>query len=153
MSKQIVSNFDTVIAALRLLGAAPGGAENEPARDRKDTFGATANGRPAAGSPLPAADRPTWTAFHNLERENQLLIDHAEMLACALGACPNCWGKIPDCSDCGGLGRPGAFNPDRSCFDEFVLPVIARVMGFDEEDFETPSAVIRDRDHPLSTSV
>ena len=67
--------------------------------------------------------------LRRLERENALLIDHAEMLACALGACPDCWGTIPDCADCGGIGTPGAFAPDRSCFDHFVLPVIARVIG------------------------
>ena len=57
------------------------------------------------------------------------LIDHAEMLAASVGACPNCWGGIPDCEDCGGIGIPGAFPPDRTCFDRFVLPVIIRVMG------------------------
>ena len=31
------------------------------------------------------------------------------------------------------IGTPGAFNPDRSCFDHFVLPVITHVLGRDED--------------------
>lgn len=156
MSTPKASNFDNVIAALRLLGAAPGGAKNDPVRDNGNTCKAVDAGRSDRGfPPLPGSDRPTWAAFQRLERENQLLIDHAEMLACALGACPNCWGTISDCSDCGGVGKPGAFNPDRNCFDQFVLPIIARVMepGDRDQDIRNPRADTRDRDHPLSTSV
>lgn len=127
MTRKPVSNFNKVIAALKLPGAGPGGAVNEPAPDARQDKPAY-HGRLEAGFPLPGAGRPTWRMFQRLERENQLLVDHVEKLACALGACPNCWGTIPDCEDCGGIGRPGAFNPDRACFDQFVLPVIARVM-------------------------
>ncbi|MBU2957227.1 hypothetical protein Q4511_09280 [Paracoccus sp. 1_MG-2023] len=83
----------------------------------------------------PVPETAESVSIRRLERENALLIDHAEMLACALGACPNCWGTISDCEECGGIGSPGAFKPDRSCFDHFVLPVIARVIGRDP--FET----------------
>ncbi|MCT4331296.1 hypothetical protein MU516_00275 [Paracoccus sp. YLB-12] len=155
MSAQQKQNVNNVIAALQLLGAAPGGAENEPARRALESLGAAMPGRSDPEAPLPGSDRPTWAAFRRLERENQLLIDHAEMLACALGACPNCWGTILDCEDCGGVGRPGAFRPDRSCFDRFVLPVIAQVMGGDgaEQDTQIPIARLCDRDHPQGTSV
>ena len=129
MSATPKSNFNNVIAALQLLGSAPGGAENEPVRRALETLGAASPGRSEPEAPLSGSDRPTWTAFRRIERENRLLIDHAEMLACALGACPNCWGTIPDCEDCGGIGKPGAFGPDRACFDHYVLPVITRVMG------------------------
>lgn len=147
--------FENVIAALHLLGAVPGGAESEPACRAMDMLGVASSGRPGPVAPLPGPDRPTWTAFRRLERENQLLIDHAEMLACALGACPNCWGRIADCEDCRGGGRPGAYAPDRACFDHFVLPVIARVMGPEMTATEPrlPFAVDGERDHPLSTSV
>ena len=131
MTSQPVSNFNHVIAALQLLGAGPGGAENEPVRRALETLNAAYPGRSGTEAPLPGPDRPTWAAFRRLERENQLLIEHAEMLAGALGACPNCWGRLHDCEECGGLGRPGAFNPDRACFDHLVLPVICRVMGYD----------------------
>lgn len=155
MTAQAKPNFNNVIAALQLLGAVPGGAENEPVRHALETLGVACPGRSGPSAPLPGPDRPTWAAFHRLERENQLLVDHAEMLACALGACPNCWGTIKDCEDCGGIGHPGAFAPDRACFDQFVLPVIARVMGSDfiEQDTDFPSAHLGDRGHPLSTSV
>jgi len=38
--------------------------------------------------------------------------DHMSMIACSLGACPECWGHDPDCTECVGEGRPGAFLPD-----------------------------------------
>ncbi|WP_022708068.1 MULTISPECIES: hypothetical protein [Paracoccus] len=99
-----ITEYQDIMAQLGLLGA-------EPARG--------------------AGDSAEKVSLRRLERENALLIDHAEMLACALGACPNCWGTISDCEDCGGIGSPGAFKPDRACFDHFVLPVIARVIGQD----------------------
>lgn len=101
MKDKAATEFQDMLAALRMLGA----------------------------DPVPPPRRPDPAALRRLERENALLIDHAEMLACALGACPNCWGMIPDCEDCGGIGKPGAFDPDRICFDHFVLPVITRVLG------------------------
>lgn len=156
MSVQPMSKFSNVIAALQLLGAMPGGAENDPDCHLLDALRAASPGRSGPEAPLPGPDRPTWAAFQRLERENQLLVDHAEMMACALGACPNCWGTIEDCEDCGGVGKPGAFSPDRACFDHFVLPVIARVMGRDEisEDYDSPPKPDRrGRGHPLSTSV
>ncbi len=127
MPGDTIPNFNNVIAALQLLGGGPGGALNAPGHMPGDEAAMT--GRAGVMAPLPDADRPTWAAFRRLEQENQLLVDHVEMLACALGACPNCWGRIEDCEDCGGIGRAGAFAPDRGCFDRFVLPVIVRVMG------------------------
>ncbi|MCF3974362.1 hypothetical protein [Paracoccus salsus] len=155
MSALSSSRFNNVFAALQLLGAAPGGVENEPVRRALETLGEAARGRSEPVAPLPGADRPTWSAFRRLERENQLLVDHAEMLACALGACPNCWGTIPDCEDCGGIGTPGAYNPDRKCFDHFVLPVMSLVMNRDRDAQDVPNPVSprRDRNRPLSTSV
>lgn len=116
MKDKGTTEFQDMLAALRVLGADP--VPSGPARQAMHRLQATGT-----------EDRPSWAAVRRLERENTLLINHAEMLACALGACPNCWGTINDCEDCGGAGRPGAFNPDRACFDHFVMPVITRVMG------------------------
>ena len=124
-----VPNFSNVIAALQLLGGGPGGVQNMPVHDMQQDLLAAISGRSGGGVPLADPDLPTWAAFRRLEQENRLLVDHVEMLACALGACPNCWGNIEDCEDCGGIGHPGAFAPDRRCFDHYVLPVIVRVMG------------------------
>lgn len=129
MARVSASNFNEVIAALRLLAAKPGGATNGPAFPQPEAPCAVHPGRLEGGIPLPPSSRPSWEAFRRLERENQLLVDHVEKLACALGACPNCWGTIADCEDCAGTGAPGAFNPDRACFDQFVLPVMGRVIG------------------------
>lgn len=154
MPGDTVPNFNNVIAALQLLGGGPGGASNRPDHGMEDLFAAE-SGRPAAGAPLAGGNHPTWAAFRRLEQENQLLADHVEMLACALGACPNCWGSIEDCEDCGGIGRPGAFAPDRGCFDQFVLPVIVRVMGRPgpDDDLISHSGDYRDRDNPPRPSV
>ncbi|TBN40395.1 hypothetical protein EYE42_08340 [Paracoccus subflavus] len=129
MPGDTIPNFNNVIAALQFLGSGPGGARNAPDREMQRDLMAAITGRAGGGAPLAEPARPSWTAFQRLEQENQLLVDQLEMLACALGACSNCWGGIEDCEDCGGVGRPGAFAPDRRCFDRFVLPVIVRVMG------------------------
>ncbi|MTE00754.1 hypothetical protein GIY56_10670 [Paracoccus sp. YIM 132242] len=129
MPGDTIPNFNDVIAALQLLGGGPGGVQNVPDHDMQQDLRTAITGRSGGGAPLADPDRPSWAAFRRLEQENRLLVDHVEMLACALGACPNCWGSIEDCEDCGGIGKPGAFAPDRRCFDHYVLPVIVRVMG------------------------
>lgn len=120
-------NADQVIASLRALCAASGDEVDRLMQCAMDRLGAADPGRSEAEVPLAAEDRPNWNEFRKVVRENVLLTDHAEMLACALGACPNCWGTIPDCEDCGGIGHPGAFNPDPDMFARFVRPVIDRM--------------------------
>ncbi len=118
---------DQLIAALQHLCTLPAGAENEPDQQVPQMQAGAIYGRSAAFPPQITADRPS--EIEQLKRENQLLTGHIEMLASALGACSNCWGTIHDCEECGGLGRPGAFDPDRKAFDKLVLPVITHVMG------------------------
>lgn len=122
MKDQRISEYRAMFAALQMLGAKPDTIAQD---DLKQKLARLHEDEDASGRSR---------TIRQLQRENALLIDHAEMLACALGACPNCWGTISDCEDCGGIGTPGAFNPDRSCFDHFVLPVITRVLGRDEDD-------------------
>lgn len=102
---------DDILAALRHLGTA---------LDRQ--------GAGALPSSIACHDSearpPSAQDYRRMLRENALLTDHAGRLACALGACPNCWGAIPDCEDCGGRGKPGAFRPDPEYFARFVQPVI-----------------------------
>jgi hypothetical protein len=52
-----------------------------------------------------------------------------EDLADALGACSVCWGRVKQCSECRGRGRPGWREPDPELFEEFVAPVIAKRGG------------------------
>lgn len=146
-------NFNNVIAALQFLGRGSGGVHDMPIHDPRHDPGAAISERLGSSVPLAGPDRPSWAAFRRLEQENQLLADHIGMLACALGACPNCWGNIEDCEDCGGVGRPGAFAPDRRSFDQFVLPVIVRVMGR-ADPFDKPASDpgdYRDRECPPSS--
>lgn len=121
--------LDHLIAALQHLRALPVGAENEPELRIAPLLASAIYGRSDAGSPHPAADRPAPIEVERLRRENALLTHHAEILAGAVGACSNCWGTIPDCEECGGIGKPGALQPDREAFDRYVLPVLTRVMG------------------------
>ena len=153
MPGDAIPNFSNVIAALQLLGGGPGGARNVPVH-LPDDLRAAIEGRSGGAAPLRDPDRPTWAAFRRLEQENQLLVDHIEMLACALGACPNCWGGIEDCDNCGGVGKPGAFAPDRRSFDLYVLPVIVRVMGRagPEDDPHSRPGDAQGRDNPPCSS-
>lgn len=124
-----IEQLDHLIAALQHLRALPVGAENEPELRIAPMLASAIYGRLDAGLPHPASDRPAQIEVTRLRRENDLLSHHAEILASAVGACGNCWGTIPDCEECGGVGKPGALQPDREAFDRYVLPVLTRVMG------------------------
>ena len=65
------------------------------------------------------------------ERIIEALSAKLEMLACAVGACPSCWGADGDCSGCGGhnTGGPGAFLPDPDCFDRYIAPVLREMVA------------------------
>ena len=156
MSGQHKSNTHHIIAALQLLGDGPAGARNEPVQNAlRRLHLAAIEGRSEPAAPLRGVDRPIRDRIDRLQRENRLLIDQVERLACAVGACPNCWGTIPDCEDCGGIGKPGAYNPDHECFTRFVLPVIARLMaGRVDETVVADSLIgLSDPNHPFDTPV
>lgn len=65
------------------------------------------------------------------------LMRKLEVLACALGACPSCWGEDPDCADCGGMGKCGQFLPDEQCFEVYVAPVLKHI---ELEHYSEPAA-------------
>ncbi len=50
-----------------------------------------------------------------------------QQLARALGAC-DCWGEMPSCPACGGRGAAGWQRPHKAPFDQFVSPVVRRVV-------------------------
>ena len=84
--------------------------------------------RPELPAPqrAPGFEQRATALIQSLARQVSSMAEHAEMLACALGACPDCWGGDPDCRQCTGAGRPGFFLPDEDCFDHFVQPVLDR---------------------------
>lgn len=47
-----------------------------------------------------------------------------DLLAGAVGACPECWGEEPDCKQCHGRGHPGTLAIDRTSFESIVLPAL-----------------------------
>jgi hypothetical protein len=55
-----------------------------------------------------------------------------DAVAAALGACPRCWGDDPRCSQCAGVGTPGARDPNRDAFEELVVPVLHRLQPADQ---------------------
>jgi len=48
-------------------------------------------------------------------------------MACALGACPICWGEDSSCADCRGRGAPGAQLPNAILFEELIMPAVRRM--------------------------
>ncbi len=62
-----------------------------------------------------------------LREVNNGLLAHSELLAGAVGACPECWGEDRACEFCEGDGGPGAFFPENESFEEFVKPVLRMV--------------------------
>ena len=122
---------DTVIegTAEEIVPSAPG---PEPAAD--DAVNEIA-ARIDALRQLTSSDQIDLAAWRDEAERNERIIealtDKLDMLACALGACPGCWGSDDPCTACGGHGRggPGAFLPDPECFDAFVTPVLHLMAG------------------------
>ncbi len=84
-------------------------------------------------------DLDTWRAdAERSERMIEAMAAKLEMLACAVGACPSCWGAEGACKGCGGRGNggPGAFLPDPACFDTFIIPVLHTIV--DPEQIAPP---------------
>jgi hypothetical protein len=72
--------------------------------------------------------------LEDLVQQNKELIEmnksqqeRLEILAAALGACPDCWGDNGPCTACGGEGHPGAYRPDRQAFAGYVLPAVRAI--------------------------
>jgi hypothetical protein len=59
-----------------------------------------------------------------LRHNYTLLLERNDMLAAALGACPDCWGEEPNCSACKGQGVPGSMLPLHQEFSRYVMPAI-----------------------------
>ncbi|QPH53337.1 hypothetical protein [Pontivivens ytuae] len=113
-------------------------------------------GAPAEPDPRAAEEevRTLRRSLRQSERLNRALMAKLEMLACALGACPSCWGADDGCPDCGGEGLPGRMEPDAQCFDRFVAPVLDRLdqdLDWDAEP-QSHAAPARRRPRPASKS-
>lgn len=111
----------------------------------RDMLAARFNGGDATEteSTITPRERQLAKALKRSERVNSALLAKIEMLACALGACPTCWGNDPECGDCGGDGLPGAMLPDPQCFERFVEPLLEQLE--DEPDREFRPAAPRPR--------
>ena len=64
--------------------------------------------------------------YEELREAYGWLQERNEQLACALGACPRCWGEDASCGVCRGRGEPGAHAIDRAMFAHYVLPAVRR---------------------------
>ena len=67
------------------------------------------------------------SALRRLVAELDILRRRNDVLADALGACPDCWGADLACDTCGGAGRPGSELPDPHLFAAWVAPAVRRV--------------------------
>lgn len=74
-----------------------------------------------------------------LRHENSILQDRIEILAYALGACPECWGDDRQCETCRGQGKPGAYIPEKDSFDQYVLPAV-RTLRMQRTKTDSPIA-------------
>lgn len=78
-----------------------------------------------SSEPPSDADRKSWRErAHRSERLARASLGKLEVLACALGACPECWGEDAGCAYCHGRGCSGHFLPDMTCFATYVTPVL-----------------------------
>ena len=75
------------------------------------------------------SERAGLQTARRLKAESDGLAAHNEMLACALGACPQCWGTMAECRSCRGSGGPGSYVPDQACFDHFVMPAVRQLIS------------------------
>ncbi|MGB7292643.1 MAG: hypothetical protein WBD99_10765 [Thermodesulfobacteriota bacterium] len=72
--------------------------------------------------------------YEQLKHENMILMERNDILASALGACPDCWGEDEGCEMCEGKGVPGAYIPDRDAFVQYVLPSVRTLRVFKRKD-------------------
>ncbi|MCB8978729.1 MAG: hypothetical protein H6657_15010 [Ardenticatenaceae bacterium] len=85
-----------------------------------------------AAEPILEPDLSRRTASYNRLRrvttkmyaELEDLRERNDTLAAALGSCYLCWGEDPDCEECQGRGKVGAFTPDKELFRQYVAPVV-----------------------------
>jgi hypothetical protein len=61
-----------------------------------------------------------------LKERNRALEECVVFLASAVGMCPACFGKVPDCPACRGQGQPGKLAVDPTAFAEIVAPLFQR---------------------------
>lgn len=96
--------------------------------DEPETRRAIAHSIAGEGEPAGAENVDALSArAERSERLAEASMAKIEMLACAIGACPACWGSDPKCRDCEGRGAPGGLLPDPQCFQTFVAPVLRRL--------------------------
>jgi hypothetical protein len=65
--------------------------------------------------------------YERIKDNYQLLLGHMDEMACATGACPECWGEDSSCAYCRGKGRPGYYLPDQQHFEMYIKPVIQKI--------------------------
>lgn len=101
-----------------------------------------------------ARERRLARSLQRSEKIKAALMAKIEMLACALGACPSCWGHDPGCEDCGGNGAPGDLVPDPQCFETFVAPLLDQLEDPPGPALgPNPSARLRPRPRPRPSKV
>jgi hypothetical protein len=72
------------------------------------------------------ADGPT-AGSRKAEQVYRELSDRNVVLAAALGACDDCWGRNVDCPICDGAGAPGWVLPDEHLYASYVHPAVRAV--------------------------
>lgn len=83
------------------------------------------NGMPSKpGQGNGSAVRRAKRRIRFLEEKLEDALETIDMFADALGACPECFGTNSRCPECRGRGQPGAFEPDRDLYNEWIRPAV-----------------------------
>lgn len=106
---------------LEILGASPRTGAEDPLLRALHALAAAGSG--AGIPPVPSGGAGPAGGGEALGGERIAL------LAAALGACPACWGEVPDCPLCGGRGAPGHRPPEEASFVHFVMPAVRRLLA------------------------
>lgn len=84
--------------------------------------------------------------IHHLQNELDDAQEMIDVLAEAIGACPDCFGGQDDCPECHGQGMAGWQKPDPKLFSHFIAPAIRRIKQHSSHAKKTATPVRHDAD-------
>lgn len=86
--------------------------------------------------------RKIYTLKNELDDAQEMI----DVLAEAIGACPDCFGGQDDCHECHGHGTAGWQKPDPKLFSHFIAPAIRRIKQHSSHANKSATPVRHDSD-------
>lgn len=84
--------------------------------------------------------------IHLLQNELDEAQEMIDVLAEAIGACPDCFGGFGNCPECHGHGIAGWQKPDPELFSHFIAPAIRRIKQHSSHVIKPTTPVRHDAD-------